>query len=139
MSAGAVGFLVDGEPVERKPRGPRYLDQAASHPDLGELLALLGNAEQLTWIELYKAYEIILHAVSGGKKGMQTLAAKQAVPEDQINAFMGSANCPDVSGADARHARLSGGPPTRSMTLPDGRHFIRDLARRRLIDPPSSP
>jgi hypothetical protein len=129
-SAHVAGVLINGEPVRPEPRGPRYLDWAAKHADADELLVLVGNAEKLGWIELYKAYEIIKHAVSGGRDGIQTLATVLDVPLDEIRSFTASANRPDVSGAEARHARLPGGSPKRSMTLPDGRHFIRDLAHR---------
>jgi hypothetical protein len=122
--------LIDGVRVDQQPRGPRYLTLAATHTDVAELLALVGNADQLNWIELYKAYEIIKHAVGGGKDGIRALAAALDVPEVDIKRFTGSANRPDVSGPDARHARMAGARPRQTMTLPDGRQFIRDLAHR---------
>jgi len=127
---GAVTILTNGVQVKPEPRGPRYLALAAAHPDVAELLTLVGNAEQLGWIELFKAFEIIHDAVSGGRKGNQTLVATLNIPKSEIKRFTGSANRPDVSGSDARHARQSGEPPKQSMTLPDGRDFIRNLAGR---------
>jgi hypothetical protein len=128
---GTPTISIDGQSFEpAPPRGPRYLTFAHDHPDVAELLTLIGNADRLGWVELYKAYEIIRDAVSGGRNGIPTLAGRLDIPESEIKRFTGSANRPDVSGPDARHARQSGPPPKQSMTLPDGRHFIRDLARR---------
>ncbi|MCA1676884.1 MAG: hypothetical protein LC799_33490 [Actinobacteria bacterium] len=122
--------MIDGVCVDQERRRSRYLTLATTHAVVAELLALVGNADRLDWIELYKAYEIIKHAVSGGKEGIQALAATLDVPESEIKRFTGSANRPDVSGHDARHARMPGARPKQTMTLPDGRHFIRDLTRR---------
>ena len=42
-----------------------------------------------------------------------------------------SANHPDATGTDARHARRPPTtPPSRVMLIEDGQQFIRDLARR---------
>lgn len=45
----------------------------------------------------------------------------------ELSAFTGSAKRPDVSGGDARHARMSGTPPNRTMILDEGRNLIRLL------------
>jgi len=69
-------------------------------------------------------YEIIRDAmkpVSLEKSGLAT--------KDEISAFTGSANRPDVSGLGARHARLDGGPPRRTMTELQAREFIGRLLR----------
>lgn len=133
---GTPTVSVDGKRVDQQGGGARYLTLAATHSDVAELLALAGNAEQLDWIELYKVFEIVKDAVSGGKDGIQALVATLDVPEHDIKRFTGSANRPDVSGPDARHARMPGARPKETMTLPDGRRFIRDLVRRWLATLP---
>ncbi|WP_326561397.1 hypothetical protein [Micromonospora sp. NBC_01796] len=105
------------------PPGPRRAALAATHPDVAEALALMGQPTPLGWVELYKVYEIVRDAVRPTKLEKSGLATKA-----ELKAFTGSANRPDVSGADARHARPDGAlPPTRTMTLPQGRQFIGDL------------
>ena len=87
------------------PTGPRQLARAAANSDADDLLALIGNAGALGWDPLWKALEIIKVAV-GGKA---PLIATGWVTDDDLDEFGYSANQPDASGADARHARRSPG------------------------------
>jgi len=123
MQTGVVGVMINGVPVQPESRGPGYLIRVSTHPAVAELLALLGSVEQPGWGELYNAFEIIRDAVSGGRKGIQTLMTTHKVPEPEIKRFTGSANHPAVSGPDAHRARQSGSRPARAMTLYDGRLF----------------
>ncbi len=101
--------------------GSRYLAVAANDPDVAEALTIMGKAEP-NWVDLYKVYEIIRDNIRPAKIEDNGWATKQ----DQ-SMFTGSANRQDVSGSDARHARTSGPPPTRTMSLHDARGFIGDL------------
>ena len=118
---------INGVIVEREPEGPRYLALASSNKDVAELLTLVGNANTLSWVELYKVYEIIRDAVGGGKKG---LIATGWITKEELSAFTGTANHPHTSGPDGRHARGPGGTPTKTMTIEESRRVIRDLANR---------
>ena len=91
---------------------------AAADPDVAEVLEILGTAEPAPdWVELYKAFEIVRSKVSRlDKKGWVTSA--------EISAFTASASRPDVSGAQARHARMPGGRPKGTMTLVEARQMI---------------
>ena len=80
------------------------------------------SAEKLGWGELYKVYEIICHAV-GGQGG---LFNPGWTSKPELRRFTGSANRPDVSGAEARHARMSGDRPAQVMTLDEGQVYIRN-------------
>jgi hypothetical protein len=123
-----ASVVVDGVPVAPvPPDGLRHLARATTDKNVADLLALIGNAESLGWYELYKAYEIIRDAVGGGQKG---LIDGGWTTKLELSRFTGSANHPDASGAGARHARQSGGPPSNAMALGEGQQFIRDLARR---------
>lgn len=116
---------VSGTP--RQPGRPRQLTRAAMHPDADDLLALIGTAGALGWDPLWKALEIIKVAV-GGKAA---LLATGWITADDHDVFGYSANHPDASGTDARHARRPPTtPPGRVMSIEDGQQFIRDLARR---------
>ncbi|MGW2851493.1 hypothetical protein ACWDAZ_05460 [Streptomyces sp. NPDC001215] len=117
----------DGAPAAQPPpppEGPPYLRLALSHPDVAEALEILGvPSVSLTWIDLYKVYEIVRDSVGSE----QAFKAKRWVPDGELSAFKASANRPDVSGSAARHARMSGGPPKLTMTLATGEDFIRRL------------
>lgn len=118
---------MNGVIAESEAAGPRDLDLASSNPNVDELLALFGSADELSWNKLYKAYEIIRDDIGSGQKG---LIATEWVTKDELSTFTGTANNPAASGAEARHARQSGPAPTMVMTIDEGRRFIRDLANR---------
>ena len=123
-----ASVVVDGVPVAPPPpEGLRHLARATTDKNVADLLALIGNAESLGWYELYKAYEIICDAVGSGQKGLLDRGWTTKV---ELSRFTGSANHPDASDVEARHARQAGGPPSNAMTLGEGQQFIRDLARR---------
>lgn len=124
-----VTAAVDGVPVEPPPpEGPRRLARAASDKNVDDLLAVVGKAEDLSWIELYKVFEIIRDAVGGSR---QDLYDKGWTTKPQLSAFTGSADHHAVSGIHgARHARQSVGPPKNTMTLDEAQQFIRHLARK---------
>lgn len=118
-----VAVVVDGQPRQTPPPpGPGYVQLAAAHPDVAEVLEILGKAGSAPdWVDLYKIFEIVRNNVAGlDKKGWVTSA--------ELSAFTASANRPDVSGAQARHARMHGGPPKRTMTLMEARQMISVLA-----------
>ncbi|WP_328365564.1 hypothetical protein OG800_35495 [Streptomyces sp. NBC_00445] len=111
-------------PPPPPPEGPPYIQLASSHPDMTEMLEILGKPSvSLTWIDLYKIYEIVRDSVGNE----QTLKANKWVPDGELSAFKASANRPDVSGSGARHARMGGGPPKQTMNLAEGAAFIRKL------------
>ncbi|MDX3185550.1 hypothetical protein ABT358_22150 [Streptomyces sp. NPDC000341] len=98
---------------------------ASSNVDVAETLEILGRSSvSLTWVDLYKVYEIVRGNVGGDKQ----LKATQWVSSGDLSAFTASANRPDVSGSEARHARATGtGLPKRTMTLAEGEAFVRSL------------
>jgi hypothetical protein len=102
--------------------GPGYVQLAQTHPDVAEVLDLLGNPAP-GWAELYKVHEIVLDNVPG-------FYQRGWVTRDQISTFTASANRSEVSGDLARHARLKGDPPTRTMTLGEARQLIGSLVTR---------
>lgn len=113
------------------PPSPQRAAVAATHPDVSEALAIMSQAAALGWGELYKVFEIVRDSVKPSTLDKSGLARAH-----DLKAFRASANRPDLSGADARHARMSGEPPKHHMSLPEGRQFISDLVRN-WIDSPS--
>lgn len=98
--------------------GPGYVQLSLIHPDVAEVLDILGNADPAPdWSDLYKIHEILLDNVPG-------FYQRGWVTKDQISIFTASANRKEVSGDLARHARLKGDPPKRTMTLAEARQLI---------------
>ena len=97
---------------------------AQTHPDVAEVLDILGNADPAPdWADLYKVHEILLDNVPG-------FYQRGWVTRDQLSTFTGSANRSEVSGDLARHARLKGDPPRRTMSLGEARQLIGALVTR---------
>lgn len=111
-------------PASPPPADPGYVQLAEAHPDVAEVLDILGKADPAPgWIELYKVFEIINDNAKGCvKRGWLT--------RDQVSVFRGSANRKEVSGELARHARLKGDLPSRTMTLVEARPLISALVTR---------
>ncbi|MFL0179630.1 hypothetical protein [Mycobacterium sp. SMC-15] len=106
------------------PRGPGRFAAASKHPDTVEALEIMGQSQQLGWVELYKIHEIIRDAIMPDK--IHELGWADKVTD---SAFTGSANLPGVSGSSARHARMPG-VPKNTMTIAEGRDYIRGLVIR---------
>jgi hypothetical protein len=123
--ANPVTVSVGGEQPPPPPApGPGYVQLAQTHPDVAEVLDILGNADPAPdWADLYKVHEILLDNVPG-------FYQRGWVTRDQISTFTASANRSEVSGDLARHARLKGDPPTGTMTLREARQLIGVLVTR---------
>lgn len=131
---GAVVVRADGDPhPPPPPRARAWAALASTDPPVSDALRLLGSVE-LDYVALYKLFEIVRDD-SGGSTGI--VGRKWAARED-ISAFTGAANRPDVSGDDARHARMPGAPPKRSFTIDESRSFVLTLVQRWLADKESS-
>jgi hypothetical protein len=89
-----------------------------------EALTLMSQPVALGWTELYKVFEVVRDSVKPNMLDNSGLASAH-----DLKAFRASANRPDVSGADARHARMPGELPRHHMSLPEGRQSISDLVR----------
>jgi hypothetical protein len=125
VTLGAVVVGV-GQPKPDPPSPwPHRFALAAIHPDVAEVLDIMGSSEPLGFFELYKVHEIIHDAIKPKRIAELGWASKA-----DDSAFTGSANRADVSGSGARHARNSGPPPTRTMTLAEGRSFVGDLVTK---------
>jgi hypothetical protein len=121
----AVGIITgpDGKVKPQPPPPGIAYAELSARPEVAEALMFLATPGE-GWVELYKVYEIIRDAVKPVALDKSGLATK-----DEIRAFTGSADRPDVSGIGARHARMGGGPPKRTMTELQAREFIGRLLR----------
>jgi hypothetical protein len=103
------------------PPGPAYFNLAESHPDVADAQAILGKPlASLGWDDLYKLFEIVRENVGSER----ALEKKRWADKKDLSSFRASANRPDLSGEDARHARMSGGSPSYSMSLSEARALI---------------
>ncbi len=126
LTATAVVLGPDGQPKPDPPSPwPGRLALADTHPEVAEALNIMGCVQPLGWVELYKVHEVIRDAIQPKKIYELGWATKA-----DDSAFTGSANRADVSGDEARHARNSGPPPTRTMSLAEGRSYISDLVTK---------
>jgi hypothetical protein len=126
LTATAVVLGPDGQPKPDPPSPwPGRLALADTHSEVAEALNIMGGVQPLGWVELYKVHELIRGAIQPKK----TYELGWATKADD-SAFTGSANRADVSGDDARHARNSGLPPARTMSLAEGRSYISDLVTK---------
>ena len=91
--------------LEPLPKGPRYAKVAEQDADVADALRVLGQPGELDWYDVYKAWEIVEHAVGG----MPKVAARGWATKADIERLTASANHPGISGDDARHARTAGG------------------------------
>jgi len=122
-TAAAVVIGPDGQPKPDRHRpGLAGLQFASTRPEVAEVLDIMGRAEPLGWVDLYKVHEIIRDAIKPKKIYKLGWATKA---ED--SAFTESANQPDASGGGARHARMPGLPPKRKMSLVEGRSYVSNL------------
>jgi hypothetical protein len=121
VRATAAATHTGGTSVElAQARGLRYLRLAQAHPEVDELLQLLGTSD-LSWKDLYKAYEIVNNATGRGKKtrwALEPLGYSKA----EVRDFTASVNL-------HRHARPSG-RPQRELSLAECQQFVRDLTER---------
>lgn len=117
---------IGGEAAMTSQPDPTPIDRAAKYPAVGEVLNLFGSPDGLTLSNLYKIFEVIRDDMGGGT-GLTNSGLSDMKP---MSAFTATANRPDVSGTEARHARMSGSPPRTAMTVDEARAYIRDLADR---------
>ena len=127
--------LSNGVPVpEPPPPGPRYVKLAEQDPNVADVLRVLGQPGPLDWYDIYKAWEIVEHAV-GGWRQVETRGWATKADIDRLTA---SANHPGISGDEARHARMPGTPgPNRMMTMSEADTLVRRLVANWIESRPS--
>ena len=109
---------------EPPPKGPHYVKLAEQDPDAADVLRVLGQPGPLDWYDIYKAWEIVEHAIGGSNQ----VEARGWATKADINRLTASANHPGISGDEARHARMKGSPSSsRVMTIGEADALVRRL------------
>jgi hypothetical protein len=121
VQAPASGLVTDPDRQVRNnpPPGPARVITAMKYPAAAEALQIMAKPAPTNWVDLYKVYEIIKD--SGA---LPSVARSIGVSDRDLALFRRSANHPDASGSDARHARSNEQPPKCPMSVGDGRIFI---------------
>jgi hypothetical protein len=132
---GAFAVLSGGLPAPQPPpKGPRYVKLAEQDPDIADVLRVLGQPGALDWYDVYKAWEIVEHAVGGWRQ----VVARGWATKAEIDRLTASANHPGISGDDARHARMPGTPgPSRTMAINEADSLVRRLVTNWIESHPS--
>jgi len=130
LSATVTATDASGNAVSPEPSpGPDLIALADSNPDVAEVLEILGESQRgwagLGWGDLFKIHEKIQESISGAIPNMGWASGADD------DAFGASANRRDISGRDARHSRTEKRPPPkRTMTIHQGRQYIRDIVAK---------
>lgn len=106
-----------GDPVRR------HLPAAASEPQLQRALRLR-DAGALTWVDLYRLFEVIEAAIS-----QKTIISKGWANRTDIRRFKHTANSVSAVGDDARHGKEESDPPPNPMTINDAQKLVDTLLR----------
>lgn len=132
---GAAVVVSGGVPVpEPPPKGPRYVKLAEQDANIADVLRVLGQPGSLDWYDIYKAWEIVEHAVGGWRQ----IVARGWGTKADIDRLTASANHPGISGDEARHARMPGTPgPNRTMTMSEADALVRCLVAHWIESHPS--
>ena len=104
------------------PLGPRHA--AVQDANVAEALAILGKPTPLGWVELYKVYEIV--RASGV---LHTAADAAGLKPSDVKLFTHTANHPEASGDEGRHARTQQQPPKNPMPIEQARDLVSRLVR----------
>lgn len=116
------------------PPGPAVIRRAGEDPAVADLLYLMANRPR-DWFTLYKLYEIIKSEI-----GDIGITDRGWATGNQLDRFTASANHPDLSKHDARHARQKGSPRSQSfMALDEGARLAITMAHGFLIERSQQP
>lgn len=105
------------------PVARRWVTTALADNSAEKVLRLLSR-EPRTWGDLYRIFELI------ERRAGSTMYEQGWTSRNAAERFARSANSPQVSGDDARHAYDRTDPPPNPMSIDDAQQFVRHLARQ---------
>ncbi|RIJ85304.1 hypothetical protein RSP822_17085 [Ralstonia solanacearum] len=127
VEVGSLGVVVTddtGEVITRPPPASRV----ASLSKLGsvdaavaKVLRLLSDRDAMSWVGLYRIYEVIEDDVGGQHK----LENRGWGPKEDLKRFKHSANSVQVGGDNSRHGKEPQAPPKNPMTLADAERYVK--------------
>ena len=116
----------DGTVERHRPadRVEEWLEAAAQDPSIAKALRLR-NAGNLTWVELYRIYEVI----AGDMGGESAIVAVGWAEKAEIKLFKRTANSVVATGDQARHGYQKEEPPKNPISLGQAKVFIDTLLK----------
>lgn len=121
----AEGAEADQEAASEKPFLVRLDELAAIDEDVAKVLRLLVVLDCDLWTGLYRVFEVIEAAEGGWKR----LRAKGWISKTQKERFDRTSNCAITGGDSARHGYQDEEPPSKPMTLEEGRAWLLALVQ----------
>lgn len=100
-----------------------WIEYALRDPDVAKALRLR-NTDRLSWVELYRLYEVVEGAV-----GRSAIVASGWISESKIRLFKHTANSVEAIGDEARHGRRKHQPPKDPMKLSEARRLVDELIK----------
>jgi hypothetical protein len=100
-----------------------WLEAAGQDPAVAKALRLR-NADGLSWVELYRIYEVV-----EGDVGRSHIVASGWVKDSEIRRFKHTANSVGACGDQARHGKESTQPPKNPMSLSQAKSLIDRLLK----------
>lgn len=122
----ASGAVTNGPTAPSPARGHSYIELEHTNVNVADAFRLLGTTDDLSWADLFKLFEIVKHDLTTNQ---QSITSMRWLTKTQVSAFGASANRPDVSGDDARHARVTGPAPSNTLNLETARELIHLVVR----------
>ncbi len=117
----------DGQPKPDPPSPwPNRFALAATHPDVDEVLDIMGSPEPLGFVELFKVHEIIVDSIQPKKIHNLGWATKS-----DDSALTGSANRPDVE-RSCSSTRTSTGPAAEAHDDTRRGAIVRERSRHKV-------
>jgi hypothetical protein len=129
ITGGLISTVVtraDGTVEERRASdpAPKWLSAALTDTKIARALALR-DATSLSWIDLYRLFEVI----SAGAGGDNQLVSLGWTSRATISRFKHSANSVTVAGDDARHGVETTDPPSNPISHGQAKEFVDSLLR----------
>jgi hypothetical protein len=114
--------IVKEKDIENPDRILSTYELAEDNENVADALRLYGKAE-LSWVDLYKIYEIIRDDVGN----VNDLLNRQYVLKKDLSRFTHTAQHPGVIGDEARHARVAADVPKDPMSIVEANLLISTL------------
>lgn len=102
---------------------PQWVDLARRNDSVAKALRLRGRGDLLSWVELYRLWEVVEEALGGSVSMLKTISEKQRIR------FKRTANSVSAAGDQARHGSESTLPPPNPMDPGEARGFVDAVLR----------
>lgn len=120
----AFGNVI-ASPPPPPPRALVLFNLAAKDNAVAKVLRLLSAAEVMTWVGMYRLYEVVEEDVGG----QHQLEKKSWGSPEDLKRFKHSANSVEVGGDSSRHGKEAQTPPKNPMSLAEAEAYCRYIVQ----------